>query len=211
MATKAVEDTLIRAPFSGYISSRAIAVGQYVALTNKIATVMRIQPIRLELQVQESNAARIKEGAAVESGVPSFPERVFKGTVTAVNPAIDPNSRSFTVVAEFPNSDTALKPGMFAKSRILLPGSTEGVFIPRGAVITDATTNSSQVFFVRDGKARVAVVQLGSLDGDMVQILNGIAPDATIIVDNLKDLYDGETLNVAHAVTMATPPGGRSN
>jgi multidrug efflux pump subunit AcrA (membrane-fusion protein) len=211
MASKAVEDTLIRAPFSGYISARPIAVGQYVALTNKIATVMRIQPIRLELQVQESNAARIKEGAAVESGVPSFPERVFKGTVTAINPAIDPNSRSFTVVAEFPNSDNALKPGMFAKSRILLPGSTSGVFIPRGAVITDATTNSSQVFFVRDGKARVAVVQLGMLDGDLIQILNGIAPDATIIVDNLKDLYDGETLNVPHALTMAAQPGGVSN
>ena len=199
IALKAVEDTLIRAPFPGFISARPIAVGQYVALTNKIGTIMRIQPIRLELQVQESHAARIKSGATVEAGVPSFPDRVFKGVVTAVNPAIDPNSRSFTVIAEFPNSDTALKPGMFAKSRILLAGTTPGVFVPRSAVITDATTNSSQVFFVRDGKARVAVVQLGIVDGDMVQILTGIAPDATIVLDNLKDLYDGETLTTRNA------------
>ena len=196
IALKAVEDTLIRAPFAGFISARAIAVGQYVALTSKIATVMRIQPIRLELQVQEGNAARIKAGNPVESSVPSYPDRVFKGTVTAVNPAVDPNSRSFTVVAEFPNSDTALKPGMFAKSRILLAGSTAGIFVLKSAVITDATTNSSQVFFVRDGRARVAVVQLGVAEGDQVQILTGIASDATIVLDNLKDLYDGETLVV---------------
>ena len=200
IALKAVEDTLIRAPFAGFISARPIAVGQYVALTSKIATVMRIQPIRLELQVQEGNAARIKAGNPVESSVPSYPDRVFKGTVTAVNPAVDPNSRSFTVVAEFPNSDTALKPGMFAKSRILLAGSTPGIFVLKTAVITDATTNSSQVFFVREGKARVAVVQLGVAEGDQVQILTGIASDATIVLDNLKDLYDGETLVVKTTV-----------
>ena len=196
IALKAVEDTLIRAPFAGFISARYVAVGQYLALTSKVATVMRIQPIRLELQVQEANAARIKTGNPVESTVPSYPERIFKGTVTAVNPAVDPNSRSFTVVAEFPNPDTALKPGMFSKSRILLAGSTSGIFVPKTAVITDTTTNSSQLFFVRDGKARVAVVQLGVADGNDVQILSGIAADATIVLDNLKDLYDGETLVV---------------
>ena len=199
IALKAVEDTLIRAPFPGFISARYVAAGQYLALTSKVATVMRIQPIRLELQVQEANAARIKTGNPVESTVPSYPERIFKGTVTAVNPAVDPNSRSFTVVAEFPNPDTALKPGMFAKSRILLAGSTPGIFVPKTAVITDTTTNSSQVFFVRDGKARVAVVQLGAAEGDQVQILTGIASDATIVLDNLKDLYDGETLVVKTA------------
>ena len=199
IALKAVEDTLIRAPFPGFISARYVAAGQYLALTSKVATVMRIQPIRLELQVQEANAARIKTGNPVESTVPSHPERIFKGTVTAVNPAVDPNSRSFTVVAEFPNPDTALKPGMFAKSRILLAGSTPGIFVPKTAVITDTTTNSSQVFFVRDGKARVAVVQLGVAEGDQVQILTGIASDATIVLDNLKDLYDGETLVVKTA------------
>ena len=107
---------------------------------------------------------------------------------------------NFPVVAEFPNSDTALKPGMFAKSRILLAGSTPGIFVLKTAVITDATTNSSQVFFVREGKARVAVVQLGVAEGDQVQILTGIASDATIVLDNLKDLYDGETLVVKTTV-----------
>src|SRR5208282_1856207 len=109
-------------------------------------------------------------------------------------PAIDTNSRTFTVIAEFANADLALKPGMFATARILLPGSSMGIFVPRSAVTTDATTSSSQLFFIRDGKARVAVVQLGMIDGDLIQILSGLSADALVATDHLQDLYDGQTV-----------------
>jgi RND family efflux transporter MFP subunit len=195
LAQKAVEDTLVRAPFAGYVSARPVAVGQYVANTAKIATVLRITPIKLELQVPESNAADVKLAEDVEAEVPGYPGRVFKGRVTAVNPAVDPNSRTFTVIAEFPNSDVALKPGMFAAARILMPGRKPGVFVPRQAVLTDASTNSSQVFFIRDGKARVAVVQLGvNPEGERIQILSGLPENAVVAIDHLQDLYDGESV-----------------
>jgi multidrug efflux pump subunit AcrA (membrane-fusion protein) len=197
MARKAVEDTLIRSPFAGYVSSRPIAAGQYVALTAKIATLLRLTPIRLELQVPESSAPQMRLSALVEAAVPGYPGRTFQGKVTAINPAVDPNSRTVTVVVEFPNPEIALKPGMFATARILLPGSSQGIFVPRQAVLADTTTNSSQAFFVRDGKARVAVVQLGASDGDSVQILSGIAPGMTIVTDHLQDLYDGESVQIA--------------
>jgi membrane fusion protein (multidrug efflux system) len=169
-----------------------VAAGQYVALTNKIATVLRITPIKLELQVPEANAPQMRVGSQIEASVPGYPGRTFLGKATAVNPAVDLNSRTFTVVGEFPNSDIALKPGMFATARILLPGSSRGIFVPRQAVITDATTSSSQLFFIRDGRARLAVVQLGPLDGDVVQILSGISAGAVVATDHLQDLYDGQ-------------------
>jgi multidrug efflux pump subunit AcrA (membrane-fusion protein) len=196
MARKAVEDTLIRAPFPGYVSARPVASGQYVALTSKIATVLRITPIKLELQVPESDAPKMQVAAPVVANVPGYPGRDFEGRVTAINPAVDSNSRTFTVEAEFPNSDLALKPGMFATARVLLPGSTSGVFLPRRVVITDPSTNSSQVFFIREGKARLAVVQLGPLDGDLIQILSGLSPGAIVATDHLQDLYDGETVAI---------------
>lgn len=196
MARKAVEDTLIRAPFPGYVSARPVASGQYVALTSKIATVLRITPIKLELQVPESDAPKMRVAAPVVANVPGYPGRDFEGSVTAINPAVDSNSRTFTVEAEFPNSDLALKPGMFATARVLLPGSTSGVFLPRRVVITDPSTNSSQVFFIREGKARLAVVQLGPPDGDLIQILSGLSPGAIVATDHLQDLYDGETVAI---------------
>jgi multidrug efflux pump subunit AcrA (membrane-fusion protein) len=196
LAKKAMDDTLIRAPFAGYVSARPVAAGQYVALTNKIATVLLITPIKLELQVPEMNAPQMKISGPVEASVPGYPGRVFNGRVTAINPAIDTNSRTFTVVAEFANADLALKPGMFATARMVLPGSSMGLFVPRKAVITDATTNSSQLFFLRDGKARVAVVQLGPPDGEEIQILSGLSPGATVALDHLQDLYDGQSVTV---------------
>jgi multidrug efflux pump subunit AcrA (membrane-fusion protein) len=199
IAQKAVDDTIIKAPFTGYVSSRPVAVGQYVALTAKIATVVRVTPLKLELQVQESNAPQLKINADVEASVPGYPGRTFHGTVTSINPTVDSNSRTVSVEAKFANQDLALKPGMFATARILLNGSSMGIFLPRAAILTDPSTNSSQVFFVRDGKARVAVVQLGAVDGDMIQILSGIAADFVVASNHLQDLYDGEPVETATA------------
>jgi len=195
IARKAVEDTIIKAPFTGYISSRPVAVGQYVALTSKIATLVRVTPLKLDLQVQESNAPQLKVNADVEASVPGYPGRTFHGIVTSINPTVDANSRTVTVEAKFTNQDLALKPGMFATARILLNGSSMGIFLPRSSVLTDTSTNSSQVFFVRDGKARVAVVQLGAVDGDMIQILSGISADFVVANNHLQDLFDGEPVD----------------
>jgi len=195
IARKAVEDTIINAPFTGYISSRPVAVGQYVALTSKIATLVRVTPLKLELQVQESNAPQLKLNADVEASVPGYPGRTFHGSVTAINPTVDANSRTVAVEAKFANQDLALKPGMFATARILLNGSSMGIFLPRSSVLTDSSTNSSQVFFIRDGKARVAVVQLGAADGDMIQILSGISADFVVANNHLQDLFDGEPVD----------------
>ncbi len=203
IARKAVDDTIIKAPFTGYISARPIAVGQYVALTSKIATLVRVTPLKLDLQVQESNAPQLKIGAPVEASVPGYPGRVFQGQVTAINPTVDANSRTVLVEAKFGNEDLALKPGMFATARILLEGTSNGIFLPRAAVLTDPSTNSSQVFFVRDGKARVAVVQLGAVEGGMVQILSGIAPDFVVASNHLQDLYDGEPVDAEGAAPPA--------
>ena len=70
--------------------------------------------------------------------------------------------------------------------------------------MTDPTTNSSQLYFVRDGKARIAVVQLGIVDEDIVQILSGLGVDAIVALDHLQDLYDSESVQVS----MEAPAAG---
>lgn len=194
LAQKAVRDTEILAPFAGYVSARPIAAGEYVATSATIATILRITPIKLELQVPETYSSNVKIGLPVEASVSSFPGRVFRGRVKAVNPAVETNSRTFTTEVEFANTDLALKPGNFGTARIVLPGSARGIFVPRSAVLTDPTTNSSQVFMIVDDKARVAVVQIGETEGDEIRILAGIPEDAVLATDHLQDLYDGQTV-----------------
>jgi multidrug efflux pump subunit AcrA (membrane-fusion protein) len=194
LAEKAVADTEIRAPFAGYVSARPAVAGEYVDNKAKIATIVRLTPIKLELQVAEANAPRIHEGFQVTANVSGYPNRDFLGRVVAINPAVDANSRTFAVQAEFQNADLALKPGMFSTARILLPGSEQGIFVPRDAILTDPSTNSSQVFVIRDGKAHVSVVQVAEVEGESVRVLSGISAEAVLATNHLRDLYDGQSV-----------------
>jgi multidrug efflux pump subunit AcrA (membrane-fusion protein) len=197
MAEKVLADTEVRAPFPGYVSARPVTPGEYVSTSTKIATILKVTPIKLELQVPELYAQQMKRGLSVGASVTGYAGRIFQGSVTAINPAVDPSSRTFVVEVTFANGDVTLRPGMFATARIVLPGSTQGIFIPPSALITDATTNSSQVFLIRDGKSRLAVVQVGERDGDLVRILTGIPSDAVVATDHLQDLYDGQSVRLA--------------
>lgn len=190
-AEKAVADTTIRAPFDGYITARPVAAGEYVALTAKIATIVRIGSLKLQLQTPEQRASLAHLGDAVTARVDAYPGRDFPGTVSAINQSVDPNSRIFILEARFDNPDAALKPGMFASARVRQPGGTNGIFIPQAAVVRDKTTDSNQVFVVQDGKARLRVVSVGDPDGDSIRILSGVAAGDVVATSNRSELFDG--------------------
>src|SRR5581483_11435272 len=118
----------------------------------------------------------------------------------AINPSIDPNSRVFILEARFHNSDAALKPGMFATARVMLPGAVEGLFVPRVAVVRDKTTDSNQLYVAENGKARLHVVSLGDTDeSGMIRIMSGLTAGETLITSNQTELYDGARIETAAA------------
>jgi RND family efflux transporter MFP subunit len=190
-AQKVVDDTTIRAPFDGFVTARPVAVGEYVATTNKVATVVRIGTLKLQLQTPEQRAAASRVGLSVVARVPAYPGRDFNGKVTAINPSVDPSSRIFIVEARFDNPAAELRPGMFATARVLLPGGEDAVFVPRSAVIRDKTTDSYQVYTVADGVAHLRVVLTGNTDGDSIRINSGLSGNEVIATSNLGDLFDG--------------------
>jgi multidrug efflux pump subunit AcrA (membrane-fusion protein) len=196
IAQKAVADTLIRAPYAGYISNRPTAVGEYVTPSSNIATLLRTNPIKLQLQVQESQAPYITPGMGVSLEVDAHRDRKFAGQVTAVNPAIDPASRAATVEAAIENGDNALRSGMFATARIVRPGGNKAVFVPRAAVFSDQNTQSFRVFVIQGDTAKLRVVQIGSEEGDMIQILSGVNADEMVATSNLEQLYEGAKVRV---------------
>jgi len=190
-AEKGLADTTIRAPFDGYITARPVAAGEYVALTNKIATIVRIGSLKLQLQTPEQRASLAHLGDAVTARLDAYPGREFVGRVSAINQSVDPNSRVFILEARFDNPDTALKPGMFATAHVRLPGGVEGIFIPKQAIVRDKTTDSNQVFAIQNGKARLRVVSIGESAGDLVRILSGIAAGDLVATNNQVELFDG--------------------
>jgi RND family efflux transporter MFP subunit len=191
IAQKAVADTTIRAPYAGFISNRPIAVGEYVTPASIVATVLRTNPIKLQLQVQESEAPYINAGMGVSLEVDAHRNRKFAGQVTAVNPAIDPVSRAVTVEAAVENSDNALRSGMFATAQIVRKGGSRAVFVPRAAVLSDPNTQSYRVFVIQGDTAKLRVVQIGVEESDWIQILSGVQADEVVATSNLQQLFEG--------------------
>lgn len=190
-AEKGLADTMIRAPFDGFITARPVAAGEYVALGAKIATIVRVSSLKLELQTPEQRASQAHLGDAVTAHVAAWPNREFPGRVSAINPSVDPTSRIFILEARFANTDGALKPGMFASAKVRQPGGIPGIFVPKDAVSRDKTTDSNQVFVIENGKARLRVVSVADVTGEAVRILSGIADGDVVATGNRSELFDG--------------------
>jgi multidrug efflux pump subunit AcrA (membrane-fusion protein) len=191
VAQKAIADTVIRAPFAGYISSRPTAVGEYVSSASIVATILRTNPIKAQIQVAEADVPAAVVGRGVSIEVDAYKNRKFAGTVSAVNPAVDVNSRSATVEALVSNDDNALRTGMFVTAHINREGGARAVFVPKAAVAPDPTTSSYKVFVVQDGVAHIRVVQLGTEEADSYQIISGVDADETVATSGLDRLYEG--------------------
>lgn len=190
-AEQAVADTIVRAPFAGFVSERPVAVGEYVTSANTVATVLRVNPIKINVQITEADVPAVAIGTGVSVEVDAYKDRRFAGTVTAVNPALDATSRSAVVEAKLENGENLLRTGMFGIARINRPGGGVGIFIPRAAVHPDQATQSFRAFVIVDGIAKLKVLKLGAEEGDLVQILEGVAADDVVATSNLDQLFEG--------------------
>lgn len=191
IAQQNLADTVIRAPFPGYITNRPTAVGEFVTTATSVATIVRTNPMKIQIQIGESDVPLVTVGRGVTVQVDAYKDRTFSGTVSAVNPAIDPASRSAIVEALIENNDNALRAGMFATVRINKEGGTNAIYVPKSAVYNDPSTQSYRVFVIQDGVAKLKVVQLGVEEGDSMQIINGVDADQVVATSNLDQLYEG--------------------
>ena len=197
-AEKAVADVVVPAPFSGYISERRVSLGEYVQPSTAVVTLLKIDPLRLQLTIPGVQAGQVAVGQKVVARVDAFPERSWEGLITAINPAISAESRSFLAEARVPNGDATLKPGMFAVATIDQGRMQRALVVPRRAVVEDVNTNSFRVFVVDDqSRARLRVVQLAARQqGDAVRILTGIKEGERVATSNLAELYDGAQVTI---------------
>jgi len=200
LAEKAVNDVVVIAPFAGYVSARRVAAGEVVQPSTAVVTLLRIDPLRLQLTIPSVQAGDIAAGQAVIARVDAFPGKTFEGKISAVNPQIAAESRSFVVEARVPNPGGQLKPGMFAVASVNQGRTERAMLVPKRAVVEDVNTNSFRVFVVdKENIARVRVVQLAARQNqpESTKILTGIKEGERVATSNLADLYDGAVIQVA--------------
>ena len=191
-ARKAVIDTVIYAPISGYIAERVADPGEFISPStpnSKIATIVRTGTLRLKIDVPEQSIGKVAVGQGISLQTSAYPDRSFAGTVVRILPGLNVTARTLTVEAEVQNTEGLLKPGQFATVRITQSKPENAVMIPASAVKAEGDTN--KVFVIKDGAAREHIVQLGLLENDMIQIKTGLVEGDIIATSNINDLFDG--------------------
>jgi RND family efflux transporter MFP subunit len=172
LARKAVADTSVRAPFAGVVAEREVSVGDYVTRGTRVATVMRINPLRVELTVPAQYISSVGEGRSVAIQMDSYPGQTFTGQVRYVSPGVRADSRALIVEAVVDNPKGLLKPGLFVTARIEQTAPTPGVLVPASAVQTVAGT--SRVYVVAGDHVEERIVTMGPASGDRVEITTGL-------------------------------------
>lgn len=189
LARKALEDTTVRAPFDGLVGERLVSVGDYVTKGTRVAVVVRVNPLRVQLTVPGQFVSAVAVGAPVTFQVDAFPGRAFVGTVRYVSPALEADRRALTVEAVVPNPQHELKPGLFATASIEQPERTPGILVPTGSVQTVAGT--SRVFVVNGDRVEERLVTLGQQTDSLIEITSGLRAGERVATRNVPQLFDG--------------------
>jgi RND family efflux transporter MFP subunit len=192
LARKAVADTAVRAPFSGQVAERVVSVGDYVTRGARVATVVRVDPLRLELTVPEQSVSLVKAGLPVKVTVDAYPDEEFDARIRFVSPSLRADQRALTVEAVAANADGRLKPGMFATARILQAQGAPALLVPLSAVETLAGT--SRVYVVKDNRIDERIVTIGDTVGDRVEITSGVADGESVATNPNGRLADGQAV-----------------
>ncbi|GAC1354448.1 MAG: efflux RND transporter periplasmic adaptor subunit [Polyangiales bacterium] len=187
-ATKGIGDTSIRAPFAGMIAERYVSAGEYVRPDTKVARVVAIDPLRLELSVSESAVGSIREGQPVDFHVSAFEKDSFKGSIRYIGPSLRPGSRDLLVEAVVPNVDRRLRPGMFATAAVDL-GDAPTLTIPKSAVRVDGSLH--RIFVVKDGHVEERLARLGVERDDRVAVEEGLVEGEVVVAPLGAQVHDG--------------------
>ncbi|HEX6828808.1 MAG TPA: efflux RND transporter periplasmic adaptor subunit [Burkholderiales bacterium] len=195
-----LDKSFIRAPFEGVAGLRLVSPGAYVKAGQDIARLEGIGILKLDFRVPEVSLGRIGVDRQVELRVDAFPGESFKGTIYAIEPAVDEQTRTVLVRARVPNPGVRLKPGMFARVGLTFDVRDNALLVPEQALVP--LGEDRYVFRVVDGKAARSRVELGLRRPGEVQITKGLAANDVIIVDGQLKVQDGTPVTV-----MGEPAG----
>jgi len=181
---KALADSQIVAPFDGWVVEKCTAVGERVISMGmfqggKIATLVRIDPLRLSLTVPQQHIGQIKAGQKVTFEIDSYPGQTFTGTVRYITPLVTSDNRSLVVEAVVPNPEAQLRPGLFVTAQLELGPKHAECWVPKTAV--QRFGDLARVYVVRDGRAQAQVVSLGETAGEMIHVTSGLQGDQRVV------------------------------
>ncbi len=186
--------TEIRAPFDGVVGLRYVSEGALVNAATRVATLQRLETLKIDFSVPEKYAGRLRVGSPISFTVAGG-GREFQGKIYAFDPRIDEATRTVVMRAGCPNPDGRLLPGAFATIALTLEELDDAILVPAVAVIPELDQKS--VFVVRDGKAERRRVETGARLDSVVHVLSGLKAGDVVITSGLQQMRGGLAVYVA--------------
>ena len=206
-ARAVIADRVVRAPFSGYVSLRRISVGAVVSAGTEIVTVSDSSTIKLDFSVPETLLGAVRVGQPILARAAAFSETPIGGTISAIDPVIDPATRAVTVRALIPNRGGRLKPGMLL-SVALQSRVRSAVAVPELALVREG--DGRYVYTVgKDNKAKRVSVSIGGRDGNLIEVTQGLNPGEKIVTEGVVKLSEGAKVRVAGDKPPGKAPAAR--
>ncbi|CAN4279144.1 MULTISPECIES: efflux RND transporter periplasmic adaptor subunit [unclassified Pseudoxanthomonas] len=187
--------TTVTAPISGVVASRSIKTGNFVQINTPIIRVVDQSRLEATLNVPERELSTLKAGQPVALAVDALRGKVFQGTVDRIAPVVDAGSGTFRVVCSFA-SDGVLQPGMFGRIKIDYDQRADALVVPRVALLDDG---DPAVYAVRSGKATRVPVKLGYVDGEWIEVREGLKAGDQVVTAGKVALREGSTVQVIGA------------
>jgi membrane fusion protein (multidrug efflux system) len=187
----------MRAPFSGMIGLRVVSVGDYVKEGADLVNLESIDTLKVDFRVPEVYLKQVQVGQSLAVTLDAIPGKTFDGKVFALNPLFDAAGRSIVIRATVRNTDTSLRPGMFARVRLFTKEAKDALVVPETALVP--TGDEQFVYRVVDGKALRTKVDIGQRRDGIVEVLQGLDPADTIVTAGHLKIRDGTVVKIAGA------------
>ncbi|MDP3277270.1 MAG: efflux RND transporter periplasmic adaptor subunit [Deltaproteobacteria bacterium] len=188
--SRSIADSIVRAPFAGEIAERFVNVGEYVTPQRAVVTLVRTNPLRIELQVPQERIAVFQQGQQVHLRVDAFPDREFTGEIRYISAAVRADTRALIAEAVVPNDDGALRPGLFATARVDLSRQETIFEVPADAVVSSAGVHRVYVIG-EDHRVQERVITIRSRTTERVTVDQGLANNERVALGRLDRLSDG--------------------
>jgi membrane fusion protein (multidrug efflux system) len=194
LAEAKLAKTDIRAPFAGIIGLRSVSVGDYVKEGADLVNLEAIDPLKVDFRVPETYLRQVQPGQALTISLDALPGKQFDGKVAAVNPLVDAAGRAVVIRAQVRNQDTVLRPGMFARVRLITKDQADAMVVPEQALVPQGT--EQYVFKIVDDKAARVKVETGQRRDGKVEILAGLVAGDLIVTAGQLKIRDGSPVTV---------------
>ncbi len=180
-----IQKTEIRAPFNGVVGLRYVSVGAFVNASTRIATLQRLNELKIDFAVPEKYSGRIKVGSQITFTVAGGLQK-YAGRIAALDPRIDSGTRTLLVRAICSNTDGRLLPGAFTNVSIPLDQIADAFLVPAEAVV--AGLDEKNVYVIKDGLAERRAVETGARTATQVHIVSGLQAGDQVITSGLQQM-----------------------